>query len=129
MNLEELALSEFMEHVANYRVAFSALSTFAASSHSNFKLENANKLKFLKELSDIRAELSRRISEEELDSIVTREVTKVYYEICSIYRSVSKQLSLVATSLELNTTKLTGYLETTVDSVTFSSNILSNYQD
>jgi hypothetical protein len=129
MNLEELSLEEFIDKVSNYRVAFSALSVFSASAPSNFKLENSNKLKFLEELSELRQELSRRISSEDLDSIVSREITKIYYELCSMYRSVSKHLSPVATTLELNTTKLSGYLETTVDSVTFSSNVLSNYQD
>jgi len=127
MDLSELDLLELLELTSNYRTMFAALPALSASGGNNVVIEYSRKFKLAKELASLRDELYARITGEPVDAILGRELTRVYYELCAMLRGLNKHVSLVASPAEVNTTRLSGTLETIVDSVTFTENLVQDY--
>ena len=127
MDLTELGLTELLELTSNYRTMFAALPVLSASGGNNVVIVYSRKLKLANEVTAIRNELFARITGAPVDAILGRELTRVYYEMCSMLRSLNKHISMVVVPAEINTSKLSGTLETTVDSVTFTENLVQEY--
>lgn len=130
MDVTAMGLSELVRLANDYRTAMYLFPVFSGATGSPPDgLTTEAKMGFLDEVTSIRDELAKRITRGDEDSILIREVSKVYYELCSIARSLSKHLAILGTMVEPNTSKLSGDLENTVDAVNFTEAVLNTYSD
>jgi len=128
-DLASLSVTELISLANDYRIVFYGMPIGTATGSTNESTTLQMKMEFYEEALKLRDELNTRISGSNYDSMLVRELTRIYYDICLIIRSLVRYLGMFTKAMETNTSKLSSAVEAIVDSTNFSSTISSIYSD